>query len=655
MTGLVLGNRYEIISEIGTGGMARVYKAKDRYLQRTVAIKILKDEFKEDSEFLKRFDTEAQAAANLTHPNIVQIYDVGRDNDNYYIVMEYVDGITLKEYIRQKSYLDWREAVNISVQICSALAKAHRRNIVHRDIKPHNIIMTSDGVPKITDFGIARLVTSETATMKIDTVGSVHYSSPEQVRGGYTDAQSDIYSVGVTIFEMVTGQVPFDGETTIAVAIKHLQEDPPLPSSIKPGIPKALDRIILHAMAKNRQDRYASIEELISDLENIRIRSGVSDEILLPNIKKEHDKFSTKKYTPLGDEDLAKSANKRKKESENNEDRNKYLMPVLYITLIVAILGSVGLFVKTILGEILTPPEERPKEIILGTYVNRDINDVLQELEKDGITPEVVYQNNDHVKENIIFEQDPLPGSSFKVGGLTPLVLKVSKGPKMVEIPDVKWQDHNQAKYMLEDEYGLEVEEIAEHSEEVAANLAIRTEPAKGTQVREGSKVILYWSLGPKKEQVVVPDVTGDTFEVAKKKLLDAKLKVGNTYPEGQEGHQGVIVDQAPKPGMTVDEDTPVDLFFEEAQQTGGNIPDEIPDESRRYRIKLPKEFNKKDTVRFRAEVIEEETGIVYELFDYYEVPTKEFPKDLNVTFPFSSGGIFRVFINDKVVLEERF
>ncbi|NMA65571.1 MAG: Stk1 family PASTA domain-containing Ser/Thr kinase, partial [Clostridiaceae bacterium] len=564
MTGVVLGNRYEIISEIGSGGMARVYKAKDRYLQRTIAIKVLRDEFKEDSEFLKRFDTEAQAAANLTHPNIVQIYDVGRDNDKYYIVMEYVDGITLKEYIRQREYLDWREAVNISIQICSALSKAHSRNIIHRDIKPHNIMMTSDGVPKITDFGIARLMTSETATMKIDTVGSVHYSSPEQVRGGYTDAQSDIYSVGVTIFEMVTGQVPFDGETTVAVAIKHLQDDPPVPSSLKPGIPRALDGIILNAMAKNKQDRYSTIVELISDLENIRVKTGVSEEIILPNIKRERDKFATKKYTPLGDEDLARSTKKRKNESENTENRNKFIMPILYITLIIAILGSLGYFVKAILGEIITPPEERPREIVLATYVNRDINEVLNELEKEGITPEVMYLNDDHVKENIIFEQSPLPGSTFKVGGITPLVLKVSKGPKMVEIPDVKWQDHNAVKYMLEDEYGLVVEEIAEHNDEVAANLAIRTEPGKDAKVRVGTKVTLYWSLGPKKEQVVVPDVIGDTYEVAQRKILDAKLKVGNTYPEGQEGHRGVIVDQAPKPGMTVDEDTPVELFFEE-------------------------------------------------------------------------------------------
>ncbi|NLB77551.1 MAG: serine/threonine protein kinase, partial [Clostridiaceae bacterium] len=274
MIGTVLGNRYEILSEVGSGGMAKVYRAKDRYLQRVVAIKLLKEELREDSDFLKRFDTEAQAAASLTHPNIVQIYDVGVDNNRYYIVMEFVDGITLKEYIESKGSLDWKETIDISIQIASGLSKAHSRNIIHRDIKPTNIIMTSEGVPKVADFGIARSVSSQTDTMIIDTIGSVHYSPPEQARGGYTDEQSDIYSIGVTMFEMVTGTLPFEGETPVAVALKHIQDIPPVPSSIKHGIPHALDDIILTAMEKSRRDRYSTVSELMRDLENLRSKSG---------------------------------------------------------------------------------------------------------------------------------------------------------------------------------------------------------------------------------------------------------------------------------------------------------------------------------------------------------------------------------------------
>ncbi|HPU45956.1 MAG TPA: protein kinase, partial [Thermoclostridium sp.] len=291
MVGTVLGNRYSILSEIGSGGMARVYKAQDRYLQRHVAVKILKDEFKHDADFLKRFEKEAQAAASLTHPNIVQIYDVGTDNGNYYIVMELVEGITLKEYIKKVGALDWKEAVSITIQICSALSKAHSRGIVHRDIKPQNILITSDGIPKVTDFGIARAASADTATMKLDTIGSVHYSSPEQVCGGYIDEKSDIYSIGVTFFEMVTGRLPFDGESSVSVALKHIQDIPPLPTDVKPGIPSALNTIVMKAMAKSRKDRYQSASELIQDLENLTGKPSDATEILLPNVKHDRSRY----------------------------------------------------------------------------------------------------------------------------------------------------------------------------------------------------------------------------------------------------------------------------------------------------------------------------------------------------------------------------
>lgn len=648
-----MGNRYEILSEIGSGGMAKVYKAKDRYLQRTIAIKILKDEFSEDLEFLKRFDTEAQAAASLTHPNIVQIYDVGRENNRYYIVMEYVDGITLKEYIQLKGYLEWREAINIAIQICSALAKAHSRHIIHRDIKPNNIIMTSDKVPKITDFGIARLASSETATMKIDTIGSVHYSSPEQVRGGYTDEQSDIYSIGVTIFEMVTGKLPFDGETSVAVALKHIQEEPPIPSSIKPGLPRALDGIILKAMAKNKQDRYQTVNELISDLENIRSRTGASSEVILPNIKRD-DMFTTRKFEPIGDEDLPKGQRRKNKEtSKNGNGNNKYLMPILYVTLIVAILGSIGIFVKTLLGELVTPPEERPKEIILGNYVNRDINDVLRELEEQGISPEIKYENDDIVAENMVMNQEPLPDTPFKVGGITKLVLTVSKGPKMVEIPNVLNQDHNTVKFLLEDEYGLKVKEVSEYNEEVGINLVIKTDPQPGTEVKAGSEVTVYWSMGPEKKPVVVPNLVGDTYEQAVKKLRDSSLKLGDVFPEGREGYTGRIVDQAPKAGETVPEDTAITIYFEEeATETHGD-----PSQAGGHKtvtINLPNKKNWGDVVRLRVFEMLMDTGDEIELRDEM-ISTSEFPVHVAVPIPASGGVMVRVYINDTLVREETF
>jgi serine/threonine protein kinase len=657
LIGTVLGNRYELLSEIGSGGMARVYKAKDRYLQRTVAIKILKDEFREDSEFLKRFDTEAQAAASLAHPNIIQIYDVGRDNNRYYIVMEYVDGITLKEYILKRGALDWREVVNLSIQICSALSKAHSRNIIHRDIKPNNIIMTSEGMPKIADFGIAHSVSNDTATMKVDTVGSVHYSSPEQVRGGYTDEQSDIYSIGITIYEMVTGRLPFDGETPVAVALMHIHDDPPVPSSIKSDIPKALDYIILKAMAKSRQDRYATVADLISDLENLRINPEASNEILLPNIKREVDKFSTKKFETLGDEDLKnnESTKKSPKASGSGNKGRKYLMPLLYITLIVAIVGGITYFVSTILGEMFRDTEELPKEVMIGSYTGRDINEVIKELELEGIKPVLKFQYDDKVAKDIIIKQDPPLGTKIVIGGLTNLELIVSKGVEKVEIPNIKNMDHNAARFKLQDELGLEVIEKSEHNEEVPTNLVIRCDPEIGTEVEKGSVVTIYWSLGPEKEQVVVPNLIGKTYEQAVRLLNESKLKLGDTFPEGREGYQGEIVDQIPKPGDTVLEDTPINIYFkEETTGTGDDSPD--PEGiSQTIIVNLPLGHNFGDSVRLRAYMINIGTGDESKIFDYENVPTSNFPHPVLINIPSSGGVAIKIYVNDILVKEQVF
>ena len=561
MIGTVLGNRYEIISEIGSGGMARVYKARCRYLQRNVAIKILKDEFKHDIDFLKRFETEAQAAASLTHPNIVQIYDVGTDKDYYYIVMELVDGITLKQYIAEKESLDWREAINVAIQICSALNKAHGRNIIHRDIKPQNILMTSDGVPKVTDFGIARAASADTATMKIDTIGSVHYSSPEQIRGGYTDEKSDIYSIGVTLFEMITGKLPFDGETSISVALKHIQDIPPLPTDLKPGIPMALNMIILKAMAKSRQDRYDTVAGMMQDLENLRTKPGELSEIVLPNVRHDHDRFNTRRLERLEDDHLDAKNDNREKKKQNKAMR--VVLPFIYVILIATIAVGIYAFVSAILNNFnqdLTPQ----KSVIIGSYVGQDINVVVAELESKGIKPyEISYEYSEEVAKDTIISQNPIPETTIKSNGMTTLKLTVSKGLDMVIIPEVKMEDHTTLFYKLKDELGLDVVEKPEYSEEVGSNLVIRSEPIPGTEVERGTKITVYYSLGPEKKQVVVPNLVNLTYDQAVAKLLEANLKLGRTFPEDREGYQGKIIDQAPKTGETVLEDTAIDIFFE--------------------------------------------------------------------------------------------
>ncbi len=659
MIGTVLGNRYEILSEVGSGGMAKVYRAKDRYLQRVVAIKLLKEDLSEDSDFLKRFDTEAQAAASLTHPNIVQIYDVGVDNNRYYIVMEFIDGITLKEYIEQKGSLDWKETIDISLHICSALSRAHSRNIIHRDIKPTNIIMTSEGVPKVADFGIARSVSSETDTMRIDTIGSVHYSSPEQARGGYTDEQSDIYSIGVTMFEMVTGTLPFEGETPVAVALKHIQDIPPIPSSIKHGIPHALDDIILTAMAKSRRDRYTTVSELINDLENIRSKPGPATDILLPNIKQE-SKYDTRKIEKPSEEELIMKKNHQKSSTAGNKNRNsgnssKFLMPIIYILLIATILGSIGYFVKMIINEFVED-SNRTKEVILGNYTNRHIDEVLLELESQNIRPvEVVYEPSDSVAENIVIDQFPTADSTMKLGGYTTLKLVVSSGMDMVAIPNVEWQDHSVIKIKLEDEYGLEVVEVAEFNEEVPSGMSIKTDPPAPTQVKRGTKVTLYWSKGPEKKMVVVPSLIGDTYEQALKKLTSAKLKLGETFPENSEGHRGLIEDQAPKAGETVVEDTPVAIFFaEEVDEPGGSTP--IPGgNAKTITIGLPQGYNFGETVRLRVYLTNIITGDESLFKDITSVSVSEFPYSLLIPVSAGSEVNVRAYINDLLVYDKTF
>ena len=265
-TGMFIGERYEIVGKVGSGGMADVYKAKDHKLNRFVAVKVLKQEFREDTTFIRKFRTEAQAAAGLTHPNIVSVFDVGEDGDIYYIVMELVEGITLKEYISKKGCLSVKEATSIAIQVSMGLEAAHSHGIVHRDVKPQNIMISTDGKVKVTDFGIARAASSN--TISSNAMGSVHYSSPEQVRGGYSDEKSDIYSLGITLYEMVTGRVPFDGETTVAIAIKHLQEELIPPSTYTPDLPYSLERIIEKCTQKSVDRRYNNMEEVIADLKH---------------------------------------------------------------------------------------------------------------------------------------------------------------------------------------------------------------------------------------------------------------------------------------------------------------------------------------------------------------------------------------------------
>ena len=314
LEGKLLGNRYEIIEKVGNGGMATVYRAEDKVLKRQVAVKVLKDEFTTDEEFIKRFEIEAQSAARLAHPNIVSIYDVGSEDNLYYIVMELIRGKTLKEIIvEERGPLPWKWSVNIAIQIASALEMAHKNNIIHRDIKPHNIIITEDGIAKVTDFGIAKAVSNSTITAFGTTLGSVHYFSPEHARGGYTDAKSDLYSLGVVMYEMVTGRVPFDADTPVSVALKHMQEEPEEPIELNPNLPSSVNKIIMKALKKDTTLRYQTASDMLVDLKKaLKDPSGdfVDDKEYDPTAKTQKIDVNSYKDNESKDNNNSRGTNK---------------------------------------------------------------------------------------------------------------------------------------------------------------------------------------------------------------------------------------------------------------------------------------------------------------------------------------------------------
>ena len=361
--GIFLGNRYEVIEKIGAGGMADVYKGKDTMLNRYVAIKVLKKEFREDDSFVKKFRSEAQAAAGLLHPNVVNVYDVGEDRGLYYMVMELVEGITLKEYIDRKKRLSAREVISIAIQMCSGIEAAHRHHIIHRDIKPQNIIISNDGKVKVTDFGIARMVTSTTTTTVA--MGSVHYTSPEQARGGYSDEKSDIYSIGITLYEMVTGRVPFNGESTVEVAMKHLQEEITPPSELVPDIPYSLEQIILKCTQKNSERRYGDVGELIQDLKHSLVDPegdfvkiipvGNADTVIitedeLDDIRSSYGDEDEEEEDDYGDDDYGEEEDGEEHDSDEVNPRMNKVIRIMTIVVAVIIILVLALVVGRAAG-----------------------------------------------------------------------------------------------------------------------------------------------------------------------------------------------------------------------------------------------------------------------------------------------------------------
>ena len=556
LEGKLLGGRYEIIEKIGTGGMATVYKAKCLVLKRFVAVKVLRDEFTTDEEFIKRFNVEAQAVASLTHPNIVSVYDVGHEGNLYYIVMELVKGKTLKEIIVEDGALGWKWSVKIAMQIASALETAHRNNIVHRDIKQHNIIITEDGVAKVTDFGIAKAVSNSTITAFGTTIGSVHYFSPEHARGGFTDARSDLYSLGVVMYEMVTGRVPFDSDTPVSVALKHMQEEPIEPIKIKSELPQSVNDIIMKAMRKDANERYLSATEMIKDLE-LALKHPEEQFVSAPI----GGDFPTQKISLDYAEKLQKQETRKK---AGKLDKIKaYFEEHPVVKVLAIILACILVFSIAMGGTYLALSLGKTKEVQIPNLQGLTKEEAEQKAKELKIKVEVSEEKYHlEIPEGQIIEQDPKYQDNYKIKEGSTIKIVISKGQEIVEMPKVVGKTRDEATSALK-EIGLEVKVEEEFSDDVEKNYIIKQEIKEGEKIPAGTTVTIYSSMGI--EQIQVPDLSGKTESEAKSAISSAKLKWKSTDKTSDSSKpNGVVVNQSISSESMVDKNTEITITVNE-------------------------------------------------------------------------------------------
>ena len=554
LKGRLLGNRYEIIEKIGSGGMATVYKAKCHVLNRYVAVKILRDEFTTDEEFIKRFEVEAQSAASITHPNIVSVYDVGVDGNLYYIVMELIKGKTLKEIIiEEKGPLPWKWSVNIATQIASALEIAHKNHIIHRDIKPHNIIITEDGVAKVTDFGIAKAVSNSTITAFGTTIGSVHYFSPEHARGGFTDEKSDLYSLGVVMYEMLTGKVPFDADTPVSIALKHMQEDPKPPIELNPNIPSAVNDIIMKALRKDTNLRYQNATAMLLDLKRA-LKEPNGD--FVDNNDYAGD-FPTQRISTIDIENERMSSNRTQK---NGKKQNKFVEFIKTHKALSAIIGLILLFIITIGATIGISNATRPKDVAIPNLVGKTVDEAKKILDENKLTyveEESIY--NTEYEAGQIISQTPPFVEGRKIKQKTEVKVVVSLGTEKTIVPKLKGLTKQEAEDAAE-EAKIKLEFVEETSKTVEAGIIIKQEIDANTEVNAGDTIKVYISIGTGIKQVAVISVLYQDEATAKQSLEDLGLKVTVEYDEDKTRGNGVVLKQSINSGTTVDEGSAITI-----------------------------------------------------------------------------------------------
>lgn len=546
-----LDGRYEIHELLGVGGMAYVYKAYDNIEKRWVAIKILKEELAGNSDFLRRFRNESKAIAVLSHPNIVKVYDVSFGDRIQYIVMEYIDGITLKQYIEQQGEIKWREALYFTVQILRALQHAHEKGIIHRDIKPQNIMLLEDGTIKVTDFGIARFSQAETQTMTDKAIGSVHYIAPEQARGGYINDKADIYSVGVMLYEMLTGQLPFVADNAVSVAIMQMQAEPTPPSRINPSIPKGLEEITMHAMEKNPAQRFPSAADMLEDVERFRR----NPEIVFhygEQVDRAYAGTSADIYGNVQQNAAPQKYNDNYEYEEEyvrskNGARASNIIKGIVAAVIVVALVVGGIFGWRYLQNLTTSTNKTSDEIVLPKFVGMIYaSDIEGNSEYADLTFEITYGNVPSKQPGEVLRQTPAAGMTVKKGKTVSLT--VNGEAEQVVVEDVKGYKQQDAYDALK-ELNLSPKIQAVADDDTAVGYVVKTDPAAGSTVSTGTTVTIYVSSGPSTESAVIPNIVGYQYSAAKEELEAAGFVVTAEYDDESDKDENTVLSVSPNEG----------------------------------------------------------------------------------------------------------
>lgn len=563
----VLAGRYELIEKIGDGGMAIVYKAKDRLLKRFIAVKILKPEFVQDIKFVENFRKESHAAASLSHPNIVSIYDVGQEGNINYIVMELVSGKTLNELIKEEAPMDYRKAADITKQVASGLSAAHKKGIVHRDVKPHNILMTEDGIAKITDFGIAKAVTNTTIvdSGKDNVMGSVHYFSPEQAKGTNVDEKSDIYSLGIVLYEMLTGKVPFDGDNPVTIALMQINEPVTPPSVFNHNVPPGLERIVMKAVEKQPKNRFDSADEMIDALDKMEVVNRVVGDSIYDGaeeLNEAYDNYDNYDTYSFGREELNKEAGRNKK-SKGKGSKNKKKIAIIAAAVIVALAALVGIGFATGLFD--------KKDIEVPDFRGMTIEEAEDKAEDLGIEVKIgKYEFSTEYEQDQIMDQDPNHGEMVAKGDT--VTVDISKGGERGVIPNLIGKSEEDAKKMIED-YGFKVGSIKEKESHEEKGTVIEQDPSAGSEGKQGDTINITISDGSGKEMGEVPYVLGMSEDEARAAIEKAGFKVGDVSEGVSSAYDnGQVMWQEYDAGTSVEKGTSIDIRISGGQTSTKTI-----------------------------------------------------------------------------------